>query len=60
LYGTGTILGAGIYALIGKVAGTAGQLAPLAFLMASLLALVNAYAYAQLVSRYPRSGGEAT
>ena len=59
LYGTGTILGAGIYALIGKVAGAAGQLAPLAFLVAAVLASFTAYSYSQLVARFPRSGGEA-
>ena len=58
-YGTGTILGAGIYALIGKVAGTAGLLAPLAFLVSAILAGFTAYAYSQLVARYPKSGGEA-
>ncbi|MDZ7660857.1 hypothetical protein [Thiohalophilus sp.] len=30
-YGIGTILGAGIYVLVGKVAGVAGMLTPLAF-----------------------------
>lgn len=58
-YGTGTILGAGIYALVGKVAGVAGQLAPLSFMIAALIAGINAYAYARLAARYPRSGGEA-
>lgn len=58
-YGTGTILGAGIYALIGKVAGAAGLLAPLAFLVSAILASFTAYAYCQLVARYPKSGGEA-
>ena len=32
LYGLGTILGAGIYVLVGKVAGAAGLFSPLAFL----------------------------
>ena len=31
LYGTGAILGAGIYALIGKIAGASGVLAPISF-----------------------------
>lgn len=35
LYGMGTILGAGIYVLIGEVAGVAGYRAPLAFLVAA-------------------------
>ncbi|MGD8483447.1 MAG: amino acid permease [Thioalkalispiraceae bacterium] len=58
-YGIGTILGAGIYVLVGKVAGEAGMAAPLAFLLASLLAGFSAFSYAELSSRYPRSAGEA-
>jgi amino acid transporter len=58
-YGIGTILGAGIYVLVGKVAGEAGMAAPLSFLIASLLAGFSAFSYAELSSRYPRSAGEA-
>jgi APA family basic amino acid/polyamine antiporter len=58
-YGIGTILGAGIYVLVGKVAGEAGMATPLAFLLASLLAGFSAFSYAELSSRYPRSAGEA-
>lgn len=39
LYGLGTIVGAGIYVLLGEVAGLAGYQTPLAFLFAVLLAL---------------------
>ena len=59
LYGMGTILGAGIYVLIGEVAGVAGLWAPLAFLVAAVLAGFSAFAYAELSSRYPKSAGEA-
>ena len=59
LYGMGTILGAGIYVLIGEVAGVAGYMAPLAFLVAAVLAGFSAFAYAELSSRYPKSAGEA-
>ena len=59
LYGLGTTIGAGIYALIGKVAGAAGIYAPLAFVVAALLAGVSAFAFAELVARYPSSAGEA-
>lgn len=58
-YGLGTILGAGIYALVGKVAGRAGMAAPLAFLVAAALAAFTALSYAELSSRFPRSAGEA-
>jgi amino acid transporter len=58
-YGLGNILGAGIYVLIGKVAGSAGLFAPVAFLVASLVAAFTALSYAELVARYPLSAGEA-
>lgn len=58
-YGLGNILGAGIYVLIGKVAGAAGYYTPLAFLFSSLIVVATAFSYAELVSRYPRSAGEA-
>jgi len=58
-YGIGTILGAGIYALIGKVAGSAGLLAPAAFLVAAFVAGVTALSYCQLVILFPKSAGEA-
>ncbi|HKK16532.1 MAG TPA: amino acid permease, partial [Gammaproteobacteria bacterium] len=58
-YGLGNILGAGIYVLIGKIAGYAGLYAPVSFLVASLLAGLTAFTYAELSSRYPLSAGEA-
>ena len=59
LYGLGTTVGAGIYALTGVVAGRAGMYAPSAFLLASLIALPSALSFAELSSRFPRAGGEA-
>lgn len=58
-YGIGTILGAGIYVLIGKVAAESGMQAPFAFILAAVIAAFTAYSYAELSSRYPKSGGEA-
>jgi APA family basic amino acid/polyamine antiporter len=58
-YGLGNILGAGIYVLIGKVVGEAGLFAPLAFLLAALLASLTAFTYAELSARFPLSAGEA-
>ena len=58
-YGLGNILGAGIYVLIGKVAGHAGLFAPLSFVLASLLAGLTAFSYAELSARFPLSAGEA-
>jgi len=60
LYGIGDILGAGIYALVGKVAGEAGNASWLAFLIAMLAAGLTGLSYSELVSRHPRSAGEAT
>ena len=60
LFGTGSILGAGIYVLIGKVAGEAGIYTPMAFLLAAAIAAVTAFSYAEVSARYPRSAGEAT
>ncbi len=59
LYGLGTIIGAGIFVLVGQVAGKAGMYAPVAFLLASVIAGFTAFSYAELSSRFPRSAGEA-
>ena len=59
LYGLGTIVGAGIYVLVGKVAGRAGMLAPVSFLLAALLAASAAAAYAEMSSRFPKTAAEA-
>jgi len=58
-YGIGTIVGAGIYVLVGEVAGLAGMAAPWAFLVASVLVLFSAFSYAELSARFPQSAGEA-
>lgn len=59
LYGLGTTVGAGIYALTGVVAARVGTLAPAAFVIASLLALFTALSFAELGARFPRAAGEA-
>lgn len=59
LYGLGTIVGAGIYVLVAKVAGQAGLYAPLSFLLAALLATFTGFSYAELSARFPKSAGEA-
>lgn len=59
LYGLGTTIGAGIYALLGEIAGVAGMFSPWAFLVAALLALLTALSFARMVSRYPRAAGAA-
>jgi basic amino acid/polyamine antiporter, APA family len=59
LYGTGSMLGAGIYALIGKTAGTLGNAVWLAFAVAMTGALLTGLSYAAVGGRYPKAGGAA-
>lgn len=58
-YGLGVTVGAGIFALIGEILGLAGDHAPLAFLLAGIVAAATARAFALLSRRYPRAAGEA-
>ncbi len=58
-YGLGNIFGAGIYVLIGEVAGIAGVYIPLSFLLACIVVSFTALTYAELSARYPMSAGEA-
>ncbi|MBT8195190.1 MAG: amino acid permease [Bacteroidia bacterium] len=55
LFGTGTIIGAGIYVLVGKIAGIAGFFTPLSFIVAAVIALFTALTYAQLASIFPKT-----
>jgi len=59
LYGLGSMLGSGIYGLIGQAAGQVGNAIWLAFLVALVAAMLTALTYASLGSRYPRAGGAA-
>lgn len=58
-YGLGSMLGAGIYALVGKAAGIMGNGVWLAFVVAMVAALLTGLSYASLGSRHPRAGGAA-
>jgi basic amino acid/polyamine antiporter, APA family len=55
----GDMLGTGIYALTGDVAGTVGGAAWLAFGAAFLVAMFSATSYLELVGKYPRAAGAA-
>ncbi|MCC7543341.1 amino acid permease [bacterium] len=57
LFGLGNVLGAGIYVLIGKVAGEAGTAAPLSFIIAAGIAGLTALSYMELSHRFPVSAG---
>lgn len=59
LYALGSMVGSGIYGLIGKTAGQAGSAVWLSFLVALFAALLTSLSYASLGSRYPRAGGAA-
>jgi amino acid transporter len=59
LYGLGATIGAGIYVLIGDIAGIAGYYAPVSFLVASLMAGFTAASYAELSARLPFAAGSA-
>ncbi|MFH0792975.1 MAG: APC family permease [bacterium] len=58
-FGVGDILGAGVYGLVGKIAGLVGNAAWLSYLAAGVTAALTGLTYAELSSRYPRAGGAA-
>lgn len=57
-YGVGTMLGMGIYVLLGKVIGEAGLLTPAAFIVATVVALFSGLSFGELSARIPKSAGE--
>ncbi len=59
LFILGDVLGAGVYVLIGQVAGAVGGAVWAPFLLALGFALLTAFSYAELVTKYPRAGGAA-
>lgn len=59
LYGLGVTIGAGIYVLVGTTAAEAGTYAPVSFLIAAVVVAFTAFSYAELVTRFPVSAGEA-
>ncbi|AHC27384.1 APC family permease [Mycolicibacterium neoaurum] len=59
LFIVGDILGTGVYALTGQVAGEVGGAAWLPFLIAFLIATVTAFSYLELVTKYPQAAGAA-
>ncbi|MBD2741576.1 amino acid permease [Coleofasciculus sp. FACHB-1120] len=60
IYGVGDILGAGIYAVVGKIAGLSGSLVWVSFLVSMTVAALTALSYAELGNRIPHSGGVAS
>jgi amino acid transporter len=59
LFVIGDVLGTGIYALTGTVAAEVGGAVWLPFLLAFAVALITAFSYLELVTKYPRAAGAA-
>ena len=55
--GVGSMVGAGIFALMGEAAAKAGSAVWLSFLVAGIIALLTGHSFAQLGVRYPSRGG---
>jgi len=58
--GIGGMVGGGIFAVLGLAVHLARGGAPLAFLLAGVIALLTAYAYARLSVAFPSQGGTVT
>jgi amino acid transporter len=58
--GTGVMIGAGVFALMGQVAEAAGVWFPVAFGLAAVVAAVTGYSYGRLSRVFPSSGGVGT
>jgi len=59
LFIVGDILGTGIYALTGQVAKQVGGAVWMPFVVAFVVALITAFSYLELVTKYPRAAGAA-
>jgi APA family basic amino acid/polyamine antiporter len=59
LFVVGDILGTGVYALTGDVAGEVGGAAWVPFLVAFAVATLTAFSYLELVTKYPQAAGAA-
>jgi basic amino acid/polyamine antiporter, APA family len=59
LFIVGDILGTGIYALTGQVAKQVGGVVWLPFLVAFVVAVITAFSYLELVTKYPKAAGAA-
>jgi amino acid permease len=55
--GVGSMVGAGIFALLGAAGAVAGAAVWLSFLIAGAIAMLQGYSFAKLGARYPSAGG---
>ncbi len=59
LFIVGDVLGAGVYAVTGEMAGKVGGIVWLPFLVAFIVATLTALSYLELVTKYPQAAGAA-
>ncbi|MDN5686698.1 MAG: APC family permease [Brachybacterium sp.] len=59
LFIIGDILGTGVYALTGKVAGQVGGAGWIPIIVAFAVAMVSALSYVEMVTKYPQAAGAA-
>jgi len=57
--GTGVMIGAGIFVLMGQVAELVGKLFPIVFIVGAVVTSFSAYSYVKFSNTYPSSGGVA-
>tara|TARA_B100000508_G_scaffold25273_4_gene18355 strand:- start:8862 stop:9884 length:1023 start_codon:yes stop_codon:yes gene_type:complete len=57
--GTGVMIGAGIFVLMGQVAELVGALFPIVFVVGAIITSLSAYSYVKFSNTYPSSGGVA-
>ena len=57
--GTGVMIGAGIFALLGQVAELSGAWFPYIFLLGAVISAFSAYSYIKVSNTYPSVGGIA-
>ncbi|TVZ28310.1 amino acid transporter [Gillisia sp. Hel_I_86] len=57
--GTGVMIGAGIFALLGQVADLSGTWFPYIFIIGAIISGFSAYTYIKVSNAYPSSGGIA-
>jgi len=57
--GTGVMIGAGIFVLMGQIAELVGDLFPIAFVAGAIIVGFSSYSYVKFSNAYPSSGGVA-
>ncbi|MDQ7044205.1 MAG: APC family permease [Sulfurimonas sp.] len=55
--GIGSMVGAGIFVLLGEAGAIAGNLVWISFILGGIIALLSGYSLAKLATRYPSRGG---